>query len=107
MNQLTDLELCKKIAAIEGVNVSIKKTMSHKEGICQRLLDDDDCSYWPLIDKDSIFDLMVKHKVTINYSIRSVTNDDHHTSFEFASEAEIPRAILECIIEDNRKVSNE
>ncbi len=117
---MDDLTLCKKIAEIEGIEVLscdrgsrdyqfveedgqiIEMYYDYSDG-CEKIKEE-----WnPLTNKDLLFDLMVKYTVTINYCISSVTNDDHHTSFEFASEVEIPRAILECIIEDNKEMSDE
>ena len=51
MNELTDIEICKKIAEIEGVGYLVSNN--------NRL-------YNPLTDKALCFDLMIKHNVEVS-----------------------------------------
>lgn len=67
---MTDLEICKRIAEIEG-----HKTKELPTGIKSivvinpHLQSEDDCFTWynPLTDKALCFDLMVKHKVEVEW----------------------------------------
>lgn len=66
MNELTDLEICKKIAEIEGISKDrIKYFQKNADGIFRIKVDG--VEYNPLTDKALCFDLMVKHKIDMVY----------------------------------------
>ena len=102
MTELTDLELCRRIAEIEGIDILWQEeitgddygindslmmvTMRHENGrwaMCKE--------YNPLTNKGLLFDLMVKHKHLLDM-------DDH---FLYMKDSDIPRAILTQIVENN------
>lgn len=56
MSELTDLEICKKIADIEGFPEQVLE-----------FHDDHILNYNPLTDKALCFDLMVKYKVELDF----------------------------------------
>lgn len=105
---LTDLELCKKIAEIECVSVY----MYDKVDPPVMVVADSSIMntiYNPLINKALLWDLMVKHKVEIDYcdshcSIFGIDENDWNaiSTVEFCID-QLPRAILECIIESYTK----
>jgi len=120
MDKLTDLELEKRIAVIEGVNYFITKGEAPFVGI----LSENDFTgtppeligkFSPRTDKALLLDLIFKHKVCIDRGFAGVnqglveiwpkeiaTCDLIGTySSEFNSEEEFPRAVLECIVEAN------
>jgi hypothetical protein len=102
MKELTDLEICKRIAEIEGrvisgvgsLNVFVK---------CEPSLIGNE-QYDPLTDDALCFKLMVKHNVSLTYGDYAVTaeiliekEDGEHS---FAAQAYCPkRAICVAIIE--------
>ena len=105
MNKLKDLELCKRIAEIEGVLVDTIE--GEWLGVHGKY---DIEEYNPLTDKALLFDLMVKYKVEIDYS-----DNDRRKGFAlfkfdgafskpamFYCGEEVPRAILECIVEASK-----
>jgi len=90
MSELTDLELCKKIAEIEGYSslyesciLDVVNGKSH------------------MVGKALLFDLMVKYGVSIDYETDEVTSHCRFYSVDFNGKSDLPRAILECIIEAN------
>ena len=102
MSELTNYELCKRIAEIEGFEVKIS---SVNPSAVYATKDDGDiylCDYNPLTKKSILFDLMVKHEVFIDYHVSEViiVNYETQKSFEvdFGGASDIPRSILECII---------
>ena len=68
MSELTDLEICKKIAEIEGSKDTLYSYSNHK--VSKKLIaifyDRTVFGYNPLTDKTLCFDLMVKHGVDFN-----------------------------------------
>jgi len=113
MTELTDLEICKKIAEIEGILVEV---VEHSLGnpwaktkIGTRY------NYNPLIDKTLLWDLMVKYQVCIEFEtaehgIVEIWPLDAEVSAligtyssVFYSSEGLPRAILQCIIDANSK----
>jgi hypothetical protein len=113
MNELTDLEICQRIAEIEGVkdtvNVAIKAISNQKyhsifnpSNVTSPPTFDD--VYNPLADDALCFKLMVKHNVSLTYGDYAVTaeiliekEDGEHS---FAAQAYCPkRAICVAIIE--------
>lgn len=103
---MNDLELCKAIAESEleedewfwSIKLGVVKNRDKKE------------PYNPLKDKALLFDLIIKHEVTINYytsgggliSIVTKFNgsdwDNDYCFVDFYSRKEIEYAICECIL---------
>ena len=102
MGDLTDLELCKSIAEIEGVNLS--ENINDLTGNYETM-DPPYISYNPTTNKELLFDLMVKHKVVIGYGS---FNDSHCVYINdnqaeiMVEESSLPRAILTAIVEANK-----
>tara|TARA_R110000782_G_scaffold85221_3_gene165737 strand:+ start:884 stop:1204 length:321 start_codon:yes stop_codon:yes gene_type:complete len=64
MNKLTDLELCKRIAEIEGINIEVinqKVIIDEMIGSIRVQLTE----YNPLTDDAFCFQLMVKYKISV------------------------------------------
>ena len=78
MSELTDLEICKRIAEIEGINFTTcikKSTYPHREAVYHRLYEGTRPAtmyskaireYNPLTDDALCFQLMVKHSVELS-----------------------------------------
>lgn len=66
MDKLTDLEICKRIAEIEGETVLSEEEWFYPDSGCL-VTDCDGCSeeYNPLTDKALCWDLMNKHDITV------------------------------------------
>lgn len=62
MNELTDLEICRRIAEIECVEL-----MPHQEGDRTTFAAGSQVIYSPLTDDALCFKLMVKHEVNVNF----------------------------------------
>jgi hypothetical protein len=69
---LTDLEICKRIAEIEGLNVAAPSEVvsrEYLENVCVILPEGEDhpqsYCYNPLTDKALCFDLMLTHRVSV------------------------------------------
>ena len=106
MNKLSDLELEKRIAEIEGVDVVIDDgggwwTYIKSPGSAVKVLI---APYHPLTDKAMLLGLIFKHRVSIVMN----GNGDNHAFF-IDKDIDIyqpdvdkfPRAILEAIVEAN------
>lgn len=67
MNNLTDLEVCKRIAEIEGETVLSEEEWFYPDSGCL-ISDCDGCSeeYNPLTDKALCFDLLVRHSLNLH-----------------------------------------
>lgn len=91
MSELTDFELIKEIAAIEGVYVF--SAPWNKEVLLYNSSDTEVKEYNPLTNKALLWDLMVKHKHDLDM-------DDH---FMYVKDSDIPRAILTAIVEANNE----
>ncbi len=115
MSELTDLELCKKIAEIDGVSVTQWSSSRGASGYSTVNVEGGvGVNYNPLTNKALLFDLMVKYKVELNHNqedsnLAVIWPSDIETSnlignyfVEFKCDADIPRAILECIVEANK-----
>ena len=65
---MTDLEICQKIAEIEGVasSIDLKISQSINDGFCESDFLKWEDLYNPLTDKALCFDLMIKHGVNID-----------------------------------------
>ncbi len=102
MNELTDLEICQRIAEIEGLEISCEWDCGNN-GILIGKGDGDLKDYNPLTDDALCFKLMVKHNVSLTYGDYAVTaeiliekEDGEHS---FAAQAYCPkRAICVAII---------
>ena len=104
MKELTDLEICKRIAEIEGKSYWVNAT---GEGLCMNYIEGKRASkvlyYNPLTDDALCFRLMLKHEVSLTYGEYAVTaeilikkEDGEHF---FATQAYCPkRAICLAII---------
>tara|TARA_R100000951_G_scaffold116745_1_gene130378 strand:+ start:4608 stop:4937 length:330 start_codon:yes stop_codon:yes gene_type:complete len=108
--KLTDLKLCKRIAEIEGfehwVHGNGSLYASHNGGVY-------DEEYNPLINKELLFDLQLKYGVVIKPVLVPESYDVFIDNYDVCrvvfpqiknplSDSEIPRAILECIVEANK-----
>ncbi len=102
--KLTDLDLCKRVAEIDGFETKIVKDalrVGFTIGNSPVMWGD----FNPLTNKALLFDLMVKHRISLVMN----GNGDNH-AFEMSADndifqpddALIPRAILECIVEANK-----
>jgi len=122
MNELTDLELCKKIAEIECVDILWEQEVNDSNGetkahLMETLMEVVErhsngawarCSeYNPLTNKALLFDLMVKYRVKFDYvecpagtgkAYYAYTDGMKATDYKCTPE----RAILECIVEANQ-----
>jgi hypothetical protein len=108
MNKLTDLEICKRIAEIEGylrIRVS-RVTVQVSNSIC----DDDFELYNPLTDDALIFNLAFTHKVKIDYFDECVYLAKPRTlaSYRFNKNeiASLRKAICLAIIESRKELNN-
>ncbi len=94
MSELTDLELCKAVANIEGW-----KGDFNSGALEQVAMGGNGC-----VGKSLLFDLQIKHGVVVKPHSGGFTDvfiDDYKILVVCATEDEIPRAILECILEAN------
>ena len=101
---LTDLELCN---AIPEMKTRMIMFMGSKDGSCEL-----ECAGLAVGSKDLIYDLMVKYKVEIDYGdsycciideTSFVGGEMHFATSIFSGDSELPRAILECIVESKSK----
>lgn len=106
---MEDLELCKRVAEIEGLNIR------SVDGDIVWIGDGEHDEYNPLTNKALLFDLMVKYNVCIDRGFAGIDKGlaeiwpkelstcdligTYHASFE--NDEEIPRAILTTIVEAN------
>jgi len=110
MDNLTDLELEKRIADIEGVNYFITKGESPFVGI----LSENDFTgtppeligkFNPLTDKALLWDLRQKHEVEIDDFCKTcrIWVGGHGDNFatDYDEIDQLPRAMLEVIVEAN------
>jgi hypothetical protein len=106
--KLTDLDLCKRIAEIE--NYDPKMFWVERESAFRLFTGE----YWnPLTNKALLFDLMLKYNIEfdrhpqqpkVGYVNCMVVIDGFVTQnggIFFGSDDQLPRAILECIVEAN------
>ena len=94
--KLTDLELCKKIAEIEGVPIDCIDCIDGEWlGIHGKYdIEEYNPFEWSLLGP-----LMVKYKVVVSYSFGYVSADYGINRYFYGEVSELPRAILECIVE--------
>lgn len=88
---MNELELCKAMADIEGLD-------NEQQDALHRLI----IGKGSPTGKALLFDLMVKYDVDITPSHWYVSTDQGSGYIEYSSKDEIPRAILECIVEANQ-----
>ena len=88
---MNKLELCKAIADIEGLD-------SEQQDALHRLI----VGKGSPAGKGLLFDLMVMYDVDITPSHWYVSTDHGSGYIEYSSKDELPRAILECIVEANQ-----
>lgn len=106
-DKLADLELCKKIAEIEGLNTWIDQNGDLRANHFNTQYDS---GYSPLTNKALLFDLSIKHKINIEWFgglPAYASMSDYDCDFEPVASvcggvSGIPRAILECIVEANK-----
>ena len=77
LNDLTDLEICKEIARIEGVNAKSRYKGRAGEYL---YVDHVDEEFNPLTDKALCFDLMVKYGVSFERCLKTLTYKAGHYS---------------------------
>jgi len=102
---MTDLEICKRIAEIEGYNVST--VFKPSCGSAYANIHPNNCcgNYNPLTDKALCFDLMVKHDVRVEPSDCSawIDNEEGYPEFEIIHhEGALQEAICLAIIEAHK-----
>ena len=109
MDKLTDLDLEKRIAEIEGIEVS-ESVMMGKGGLIptgRGLITDEYIEFNPLTDKAMLLDLIFGYGISIcRYRDCVYIDADHNDRPPIAlaslsSEEEFPRAVLEVIAEAN------
>ncbi len=95
MKNLTDIEICKKIAEIEGVgNEWLAIPGRHNRD-----------AYNPLTDKALLWDLMVKYNIEIDYNIHvGMSNADVFLEDLDEDKSRLPRAVLLEIIEVHQRI---
>ncbi len=74
--ELTDLEICKRIAEIEGLSPLSEDEWDLSDG-CLILINDCSEFYNPLTDDALCFQLMKKHKVEVDYDDKEVSIYGH------------------------------
>ncbi len=105
--KLTDLELCKRIAEIEGLDWIIP---TYSKGLPYVKYYDEDMRhpYNPLISKDLLLDLIYDYDVSVCryrdsvYIESDYTDGPHKADVSFSNKDEFARAALECIVEANK-----
>jgi len=110
-SKLTDLELCKKIARMEGLTVVMVGNVECIENLYSVISSGygngrSESPFWPMIDKALLFDLAFKYEVNTCFAHRECyIIDENAGEFDsgtlcvskFSDEEGLPRAILECI----------
>ena len=84
MDKLTDLQICRRIAEIEGINW-MPAYPSQPSEFVGLVNDNDSCGtppeligeYNPLTDKALCFELMVKHEINVYKITNEVWNAEH------------------------------
>tara|TARA_R110000851_G_scaffold302018_1_gene458777 strand:+ start:603 stop:917 length:315 start_codon:yes stop_codon:yes gene_type:complete len=101
MKELIDLELCRKIAEIERVPFKEINGVLRIIDTCEsiRTGNEEYTEYNPLGDDSVLFSLMVNYNLTINTSECWVECPDQGCYVDYGQSSELPRAMLECIIE--------
>ena len=103
---LSDLEICKKLAELEGIDFS-----SSRLGVLQYFkvgdMGKETKKYNPITDWSILGPLMVKYKVEVDYTCMDVSIylKDYTVPVSvrtFDNEEGIPEAICLCILEANR-----
>ena len=89
--KLTDLELCKKIAEIEGVN--LHEIMCGDRNV---LLFSENAEFYNPFDWSLLGPMMIKYEVSVNFQRMTIENEVHR--FDFCDINDLPRAILEFIV---------
>ena len=102
MKELTDLEICERIAEIEGLDFPFNAYRGN--GLFLYLSDDHETEFNPLTDKALCFDLMVKYRITIRFSHRLWKADtlDKHKNLIRVRDKDPQRAICLAIIEAHK-----
>lgn len=68
MDKLTDLQICKRIAEIEGYTLNTDWGVADKDSVLINVLDDKFTIYNPLTDKALCFDLAFKGKIDLIFN---------------------------------------
>ena len=114
MGDLTNFELCKRIAEIEGVKA--KHGFNNLDGSVAYIAEDDcipyvTAHYNPLTNKALLFDLMVKHKVDVQHgkslSSAKIYDDPEDNPISevlfYHEDTGYALPILMCIVEANNE----
>jgi len=116
MTELTKLDICKKIAAIEGVDIILPGERcgnGYDNEVIYQATERSEAGVWvrnkeynPLTNKALLFDLMVKYDIYIDHHVGYcfVTGNGEDGEFtrceiKFENKQEIPHAVLLAIIE--------
>ena len=94
--KLTDLELCKKIAEIEGVPIDCIDCI---DGEWLGIHGKYDIEEYNPFDWSWLGPMMIKYEVSVNFQRMTIENEVHR--FDFCDNNELPRAILEFIVVAN------
>ena len=115
MSELSDLELCKRIAEIEGYKTEIFKG---KLEVTKEFLSGTEmtCDYKPLTNKALLFDLTAKYCIvfdrhpqcpSVGFAQCPMVKDNkvnmRASSVKFMATEQLPRAILTAIVEANNE----
>lgn len=113
MAKLTDLELEKRIAEIEGITVSESIMMVKGNPIPtgRGLITDEYIEFNPLADRAMLWDLRLKHKVEIDDECTTCRIWDYEGNLDsgcnwvvdYETDKHLPRAMLEVIVEANNE----
>lgn len=103
-SKLTDLELCKKVAEIEGVKVDEIESFLFLSVSDDELYSKLRQSYSPLNNKALLFDLVIKYEIHLWRGHLAILDEVGRIISRkvYDSVNDIPRAILECIVGANK-----
>jgi hypothetical protein len=99
---MNDLEMCKAMAEIEGIELKLDGTRMPTKGFSKRNLTP---PYNPITDIALNCALRDKYEVGIDYNVGSciVIHGEEFREDCFESNDEIPRVVIECILKANGK----
>jgi len=107
--ELTDLEICKRIAEIEGIKVSESVMQLGCDLIPtgRGMIDDNFMQYSPLENDALCFRLMIKYEINLSYDFKSCNNryvcfHNKHIETTLSRSVGANKAICLAIIEANK-----
>lgn len=90
MSELTDLEICKRIAEIEGFDYQVIEPLFPNRGAHIAVGDNLPRTYNPLTDKALCFELMVKHQIQLDW------DEDKKMAFFIYKPGRLKRILGDC-----------